>query len=214
MRLIVLDFETKDPYIDLGLGGGWVYALHNKNHLFEVTGYGLQWILEEHDGTKVLLPPEYVTLMDWQITPNTLYLKRELEKAEGIIMHNAQYDLGCLKVLGIDIKGLKVYDTKIIAHLYNNTLMSYSLDNLSKKYLATDLGKNKDVLIDSAINNHLCDHLLPKNKDFDVARFRKKVEKWCYQNMDIIQEKDFEAMAKYATQDVIATANLFLQLCE
>lgn len=153
-------------------------------------------------------------------------LKSLLASCNGVIMHNAQYDLGCLLTLGIDIKDLKVYDTKIIACLYDNTNPSFSLDPLSKKYLPSEQQKGINILLNTAIKGQLCPDLLPKRykKGFtfnieDPASSLsdasyKKIKDWCYSSMDIIQEYSFSAMSEYACLDTVATANLFLKFVD
>lgn len=207
MKYLVLDFETKDPYIGLGLGAGWVYALHNPNSLFRVIGFSTCSIDNHDPAIKEPLgdpsAPYYSTVNEVPL------LNRALQEHDAVVFHNAQYDLGCLLSLGINIDNLVVYDTKIIAHLYDNRLQSYSLDYLAKLYLPAEQQKKAESLEDAAIKLGLVKHLLPKREEYNERLFRMKVKKWCYENMDVIQEADFKTMAYYANQDAIVTANLF-----
>jgi hypothetical protein len=94
-----------------------------------------------------------------------------------------------------------------MAKLYYNELEGgFSLDNLSKKYLPADQRKSIDILIDSAINNDLV--LKPKRENYNVDRFRDKVKKWCYANLDKIPQED---LASYCNKDIISTGQLFLK---
>lgn len=195
MKVLVLDFESRDPYIKLGYGAGWVFSLHVQTSIFKLLGYShATYDMETGELTK----PDYVTDLD----------KNKLEKLladhnNTVVMHNAPYDLGCLLVMGIDIKRLKVYDTMIIAKLYDNRLMSYSLDNLSKRYLQASESKAVELLIDSVIRTEISGI----NPDTKTARDR--IKKWAYENLDLVQSSDLQAVADYANQDIIATANLF-----
>ncbi len=200
-RYCVLDFETKDPYISLGLGAGWIYDLHSQYSLFKVLGFGFLTIADSNIGE--------ATYLDLNKVENIESIKELLESHDGVIMHNAQYDLGCLKALKIKIDHLKVYDTKIMAQLYNNTLNSYSLDYLSKKYLPKELQKDQQRLIESVALQGLLKSPSGKTVSCTNKTFPERALKWAYQNMDVLQELDFETIAHYAKMDVIATANLF-----
>lgn len=57
--------------------------------------------------------------------------------------HNAQYDLGWLKWLGVTVKG-RIFDTMIAAPLLDENRYSYSLDSLGKDYLGE--GKREEAL--------------------------------------------------------------------
>jgi DNA polymerase-1 len=204
MRYLVLDFETRDPYLgkDIELGPGWVYAVHVPTSLFKVLGFSYHFI----DDGIMYGSAKYLKLIPQELE----FLKRILKESDAVVMHNAQYDLGCLRALGIDIKDLVVYDTKIIGHLYDNNLMSYSLDALSKKYLSEDQGKKKGSLVDVVKKHQLLKTPSGTPINPETETYERRAMKWAYENMDVIQEIDFKAMAYYATQDVIATGNLFL----
>lgn len=124
-----------------------------------------------------------------------------------VIMHNAQYDLGCLMSLGISIEHLKVYDTRIMAALWDSELPSYSLDFLLRQYFGTQKAQNR--LVDVVRNFNLCPDLKPANKTFTSA-----ATKWAYSNMNIVQAADPGAMADYANQDITGTGILFKFLYE
>lgn len=199
MKILCLDFETKDMYLDrkIGMGPGWVYALHNPTTtLFKVIGFSYHFIEDGHMyGTSKYLPA---------IEQEIHFLKtRLLKDIDGVVMHNAQYDLGCLRALGIDIKDLKVYDTKVIGHLYDNNLMSYSLASLAEKYLGEK--KGHQTLIDLAKSHPEASQFKETNKTYE-----SQLLKWAYQNMDKLQEHNFKGVAEYANQDTLLTAKLFL----
>lgn len=222
MGLLVLDFETFDPYISRGLGSGWTYKLNVDKSDFRVLGFSYTWL----DGVEI----RYLPLTDLNSPgmggstqtklQNLGLLQSLLNKADGVIFHNAPYDLGCLLTLGIDITNLVVYDTKIIGKLYDNRLFSYSLEDLSKKYLPQDKQKKKNSLIEimeehalgplEKLKHHKTisySNLLEKKKQ--TKTYLPAMNKWAYSNMPVLQEKDFTKFAYYAEQDVIATVELF-----
>lgn len=209
MKLLLLDFETVDEGITLGLGAGWVFATNNLETVrFEIVGWSLSILDTE---TMEFQEPSYYPMNHC----NKLILMKYINSTQGIIAHNITYELGCLEVLEINVENKKLYDTAIIAKLYNNEIehkagrSAFSLENLSEVFLTKEQRKAIDILIDSAIENKLV--LEPKRKGYSIERFRDKVEKWCYQNMDRLSE---EVVGKYCNQDLVATGNLFKLFCE
>lgn len=195
MNILTLDFETADKYIGLGLGSGWAYKLNNPNSEFRVLGYS------HYDGNEAFYRP---------ITDESLrYLQVLIDEADYVLFHNAQYDLGCLLVCGIDISKIRVLDTKIVAYLYNSNLDSYSLDYLSKRFLQLDQQKKKGSLVDIVTEFELLRSPTGKLVDYRNKTYNERAEKWAYSHMDVLQNKDFEAFSYYAKQDVVATFNLF-----
>ena len=97
-----------------------------------------------------------------------------------IVFHNAKFDLTVLEKLKIFIPVGQIYDTMIMAHLYDEDYMgqatSFELDDLVRHYL----GIRKEVALAKAM------------KDF----------KW--------EEVPAKIMAKYAEQDAVATYHLFM----
>lgn len=198
MRFIVVDVETRDPYLNktIDLGPGYVYQLHVKTALSRCIGFSFCYI-ENNQVSK----STYLATTE----QNIALLKDLLKKDKNIVCHNAQYDLGYLLTLGIPIDDLKVYDTKIIAQLYDNTLMSYSLDPLSKLYLPQESQKEKFNLV-SIVERHNLIKMNPKCKTYTQA-----ATKFAYENMDVLQDLDFDTMARYANQDTVATAHLLIK---
>lgn len=198
MRFLVLDFETKDPYLSktIDLGPGWVYKLHIPTALSRAIGFSFCFIDD-----KEVSKSQYLAITD----QNVQLLKDLIRDNPNVVMHNAQYDLGFLLTLGVDINNIKVYDTKIIAQLYDNTLMSYSLDSLSKIYLPQESQKEKFNLV-NIVEKHSLIKMNPKCKTYTQA-----ATKFAYENMDILQDLDFDTMAQYANQDTMATANLLIK---
>src|SRR5688572_23193319 len=117
MRFLVLDFETKDPYLSkaIDLGPGWVYKLHVPTALSFAVGFSYCFIEDNK-----ISEAKYISLIEHK---NEDLLKDLVKNNRNIVMHNAQYDLGYLLTFNININNLKIYDTKIIGRLYDNTLM-------------------------------------------------------------------------------------------
>ncbi len=201
MRFLCIDTETKDPYLSskIDLGAGWVYKLHVPTALSRAIGFSYCFIDD-----KTVSESRYLPITD----QNIQRLKDLLRETPNVVMHNASYDLGYLLTLGIDIKNLKVYDTKIIAQLYDNTLMSYSLEPLAKLYLGSAAQKEKFNLV-NIVEKHNLIKMKPTCKTYTQA-----ATKWAYENMDILQGLEFDTMARYANQDTVATANLFIKLLQ
>ena len=128
MKLLVIDFETKDPYITRKLGAGWAFGYNVTNHDFKVLGAALK----THDN-KIYYETNLNNILDVVKNHDTL------------LAHNASYELGCLHFLlkhcnrkDIDLKSYKILDTKLLFKLHNSALLSYTLDSLAKKYLKID----------------------------------------------------------------------------
>lgn len=193
-----LDFETYDRYISREMGGGWVYGINVPTSDFKVIGFSIS------------TPANPSTLQYLPTMPyHNQMLFNALPKTDYVVMHNAAYDLGCLRWLGYDTEELKdrILDTCIIAKLYDNRLVGkghsggYSLDALSKRYLGK--GKDTKALVDVVQKHNLAPHIKPENKTY-----LRELLKWSYSNMDIIQKKEPEAMAAYCNQDVSLTMEL------
>lgn len=205
-NLLVLDFECYDQYISRGLGGGWVYKVKVPTSDFRVLGFSFKYL--NIDGGE-----DYK-----KIDGNLDLLKSLIFHSDGVILHNAQYDLGCLVSLGIDITNLKVYDTNIISKLYDNRLFDYSLDSLSKRYLTSEYQKKKNALIEIMELNKLgplskysknISYIDFLGKKQGQTTYRRSMEKWAYNNMDTLEKTDFERFSYYAKQDVVSTSELF-----
>lgn len=213
-KYLVIDFETKDPYIGRKLGAGWVFAFNKvPGNDFKVLGCGIRcsWNQEETvywdltEDISVILLCRLVDLQDY------------IDEADVLIMHNASYDLGCLKALGIDPKDTPIIDTEIMAKLFDSSLMSYGLDYLGEKYLSHK--KDKGGLARAAVEADIFPWL--KREEAAKAKSEKlgeeyvrtvdevKASKWAITNMDLMQEHCYDAVAKYACLDVDLTWDLF-----
>jgi DNA polymerase I-like protein with 3'-5' exonuclease and polymerase domains len=208
--ILCLDFETKDPYIsdDKKMGHGWVYSMcHPATSEFKVLGASFKVLnsLEE---------PKYITDID-DIVSIT-------KDADGFVMHNAQYDFGCLMYLhslkNPDISYLydkDILDTFVMSFLNNSVRQSHRLDDLGKELL----GEKKDtqVLIDAAHKYNL--------KPYTLAEIRKK-KRAQKNNEEYFRERPSDAIlyrlaiknldklphsvvAKYCNQDIVVTEKLY-----
>lgn len=197
--ILYIDMETKDDFIKMKLGAGWVFKYHTNTDKFKILGCAVK----SNDGES-----RYIT--DWN------ELATLMSQHDAIAAHNATYELGILKVLEKDYPAIrsshkKIYDTKLLYKLFNNQLQSYSLDSLAKQYLNTKKGYN--ILADIVWNNGLYPwtktELTAKTKaevkGIDFTRVKPteaKLTKFAYEHMDLLQEVAFEEIAKYAVLDV------------
>lgn len=110
--VLTLDFETRDPAISLKRGAGWCFED------FEILGAAYK--LDDRPSV---------------FTSNMQELQHIVAGCRSIVAHNAQYDIGCLHRLKINYEDKLIVDTAILAKLYDNSMLSYSLDSLSKDIL-------------------------------------------------------------------------------
>lgn len=111
---LVLDFETKDQYIEEGLGSGWPFYSEGR--------------------LKVLCAAYKIDQQQEEVTEDMSFLLDLVSKASTIICHNVNYDVGLLHALGADYSEAIIVDTIQLAKLNNNNLFDYSLDTLSKEF--------------------------------------------------------------------------------
>ena len=203
MKWLVVDIETNDPYIGRGLGAGWVFKLNNiPNNDFTLLGVAM-------------LDSDYNATYETDIN----IIKNKVEKADILICHNAQYDIGGLMAYGIDVKGKKILDTMIAAKLFDSSHKEYGLDYLAEYYLKRN--KKNTVLTDAVWNagiypwlkKELAAKEKAEKKGLVFERERPKenlLSKFCKNNMELVQEKCPEAMAEYAKEDVLLTFELWM----
>lgn len=195
-KYLVIDIETKDPYIERGLDAGWVYKMNVPDSDYKVLGVAYRL----HDGTT-------------GYTLNKQFLQEQIDDHTHIIAHNASYDLGGLLSLGINIKDKPVFDTEVMSRLFNSSLMTHGLDYIGMRYLRNK--KNNQELIDSVRSLDLVPYgkLDAKRKAKDPSYKRTVDDKKCLdfakKSLDILQELDYNVVSKYAIQDVELTYKLF-----
>lgn len=128
---ITIDLETCDPELKYTAPGyiskvGFVAGI-------AVSAKEGSWYLPIHHTEGNNFPEDEV--VDWM---------SELCSSDGYkIFHNAQYDLGWLKYIGVELHG-KLFDTMLAAPLLNENRRRYSLEALGQVYLGE--GKNEIAL--------------------------------------------------------------------
>ena len=132
---IAIDLETKDPNI-MDKGPGWA----TKDG--EIIGVAIAV-----DGWKGYYPIRHET--GFNHDPRVVFdWLNEMLSGEGEkIAHNATYDFGWLEAEGVKWNG-RIIDTMIVAPLINENKYSYSLNAVSKEYLAES--KNEFLLNETA----------------------------------------------------------------
>lgn len=121
-KIIAVDLETYDPNIK-EYGPGWATG---RGHIIGVAvateDYKGYFPTRHHGGGNI----DEKMVFDW--------LKKTMALPCDKVMHNAAYDVGWMKSIGINING-RILDTMIAAPLIDENMYSYSLDNLAKHYL-------------------------------------------------------------------------------
>jgi|TARA_S200002703_G_scaffold1055_2_gene1799 DNA polymerase I-like protein with 3'-5' exonuclease and polymerase domains len=120
---IAIDLETCDEGIRDGKGAGWAtssgYVIG-----FAVAVEGWQGYFPfAHFGGGNLIKEQVIK-----------YMKSVCSLPATKIFHNAQYDVGWLRAMGIEVKG-EIVDTMIAGALIDENRFSYTLNSLSKDYL-------------------------------------------------------------------------------
>ena len=121
-KQIAVDVETRDPNIKT-LGAGWA---RNDG---EVVGYAIAV-----DGWSGYIPirHKYGGNLDERIVNK--WLKKVFESPADKIMHNAQYDAGWIRRMGVTLNG-RIIDTMLISALLDENRFSYSLNALAYDHL-------------------------------------------------------------------------------
>ena len=119
---VAIDLETYDPGIK-DHGPGW--ATGNG----KVVGVALAW-----EGFKGYWPIDHDAPGNYDKEVFKRQLQDLLNRCPEIVCHNAMYDVGWMKQMGMDIK-CKVWDTMLMAPILDENRMRYSLNELAKDYL-------------------------------------------------------------------------------
>jgi len=200
MKYCVIDIETHDPYISRNLGAGWPYKLNISSSDYEVLGCAVK--------SETIY--EYVTDFD--------KLRGIVSEYDTIVCHNASYDVGGLLAIGIDLLDKTIYDTEVMSRLVNSSLPSHALDSLAKTY--NIIRKGDKYLTDAVwetglypwLKRELTEKTRAEKKGQEYVRVRPneaKLEKFCKNNMKLIQEICPGAMEEYAKLDVTICDALF-----
>lgn len=201
MKAVCLDFETFDPTL-LKYGSGAVLKYHYPEIEFDIIGCGVS------DGQS----EQYI---DFKEQNAREYLKNLLQKYDIWIMHNAIYDLGCLKY--IYRENLKIpiaHDTLLMAKLVDQQLdrkikfskKPYSLEALAKYFGCTNL-KESDGLHDYAWSLGLYQeiHKAATGKNAHTRPSAAVMDRFCKSNMGLFPS---DIMGEYCLADARATFEL------
>jgi DNA polymerase I-like protein with 3'-5' exonuclease and polymerase domains len=200
--VLVIDFECKDKQLKT-LGSGWAY-----NSLDNVTDdyFPIGCVVKQYDSDNIITN-EWLELLPngSHFEDNLSLLKSYVHGSDVLVAHNAQYDFGTLHYLGVnEIHDKTLVDTVMLAKHYDNTLLSYKLDDLGQKYL--DKSKLTSELAEFVRDNHLYQDSkgkTVKTKDLN------KCEKWAMANLDVLYNLNPELVVKYCQQDVNLTDQLY-----
>ena len=134
-KTIAVDLETRDPDLKTS-GPGWPTGNGDVVGIAIATDSGSWYIPIAHFGGGNL---------DKRIV--TAWLKKQMATPADKIFHNAQYDAGWLRQMGVPIQG-RIIDTMITASLLDENRFSYSLNALAFDYLGK--AKSEKMLTQAA----------------------------------------------------------------
>ena len=133
-KLIAIDLETCDTQLTTH-GSGWATGNGYVTGIAVATADWEGYYPIAHNGGNL----DKTKVIRWFKT----VAKLDCDK----VFHNASYDLGWLKSLGITVNG-KIHDTMISSALLDENRYSYTLNSLAKDKLGRT--KNEDLLIAAA----------------------------------------------------------------
>lgn len=168
MYTLTIDFEAHDPYLK-EYGPGWAYGL-----------------------VEILCLGYKIDNKPTEVTSDVNKIRELVSNAHTIVAHNSQYDLGVLSLIVKDLfESNKIFiDTIILAKLHNNVLMSYSLDDLAKKYL--NIRKDNKALEDLVVKHSLATRSISTYAKTNIKQLysldKEVVEKYCRIDVDICYE--------------------------
>lgn len=196
MKILTLDCETFDPLL-LSHGMGWAFKYNFPEMLFEVLGFGYR----TSDGIT-----SYIDMKEPRANDTLLEL---IQIHDVILCHNAIYDIGALIYLfgdQLDLNKFILLDTQILAKLYDQHLLMYSLDNLTEHYKV--VRKQSDLLHDFAWSTGMYKtwHLETTNRNCNTRPSNAILDKWCKGDM---RRFPVELVSMYCLQDVKATWSLY-----
>ncbi len=206
MTICVIDFETVDPYISEGYGAGWPFAIRSyRNPEFKILGASIKIVAESEEEISSGFP---VYFTDLNILRATISLH------DKFVMHNAQYDIGCMLVLfGIKPEGVRefledktFYDTMLMAKLLNQHNFQYNLEALSKKN--GGVVKQKNTLTDYVWESGLFQSYYKDAHDIN-KHTRPSEAVLSHFAITHLEGMPEEIVGKYCNADVEATYSLF-----
>lgn len=197
--LTVIDFETSDPLLK-EFGSGAVFKYHYDEIDFDILGCGIKTETEE------------VYLDFVNDTQAKASLNKFMKAATTIVMHNAAYDLGCIKYIYKECRDIEkylceVHDTMLMAKLHTQQYLQYSLSFLAKEYGCASQ-KNSDLLHDYAWSSGTYQN---RQKELTGRNCHKRpsdtvMESFCKTNMHLFPAK---IVGEYCLDDVRATWDLY-----
>jgi DNA polymerase I-like protein with 3'-5' exonuclease and polymerase domains len=120
---IAIDLETRDDAITNKLGAGWATGQGEViGFAVAVEGWQAYYPFNHLGGGNMIYEQVIKYMHDVCVLPATK------------IFHNAQYDVGWLRNMGITING-EIIDTMIAAAIIDENRWSYSLNNVARDYL-------------------------------------------------------------------------------
>ena len=128
---ITIDLETCDPELK-ATAPGYVMGL----------GFVAGIAIAAEEGSWYI-PIQHAEGDNYDTKEVVAWLNKILSGNTDKIFHNAQYDLGWLRVLGVELHG-KIFDTMLAAALIDENRFSYQLDALGKEYFGE--GKFEEAL--------------------------------------------------------------------
>ena len=128
---ITIDLETCDPELK-ATAPGYVMGL----------GFVAGIAIAANEGSWYI-PIRHAKGENYDENEVVEWLNKILSADTDKVMHNAQYDLGWLRWLGVELKG-KIFDTMLAAALLDENRFSYQLDALGKEYFGE--GKFEEAL--------------------------------------------------------------------
>lgn len=133
-----VDLETRDPEL-IERGPGDIRGDG------EVVGIALA-----ADGFARYYPIGHGTGPNCEVEPVVRYVRDVLERAPAITGANLYYDLGWARTLGIDLApfACRIEDVQLLEPLIDEEAISYSLENIMRKYLGR--GKREEELKEAA----------------------------------------------------------------
>lgn len=197
--MLFIDFETNDPYISMGYGAGWVFALRGYNNPeFKILGASVKY-----NGND----PMYIT--------DLALLADIINSHKSLVMHNAMYDLGCILALFKHLyrewnySDITFYDTMLMAKLVDQHKFQYNLEALSKANGGAE--KKKDTLTDYVWNSGMYQAF----HKTDTGRTKHTRPSEAVLNSFAIthlEDMPVDVVGEYANADVEATYSLFQNL--
>lgn len=141
-NVCVFDYETKDPYIALNMGAGWTYGI-NHNDIFK--GFTICASMFKDNNIKSFYKNQinntsYLDMSEFSIDNETVICGQNLpydigwylaDKFKGDQKNAIKYLRNMYK------KGVLLLDTKIIARLVDEHMMSVSLQSMAKMLKVT-----------------------------------------------------------------------------